>query len=132
VAGAAVLLAALTACQSPPTAGTRVETWPSNQIVENSRLLAKRLHVESVSTSRVNGLFQVQINALSMYKRDLQFEYKFNWLTKEGIQQDAGTASGWVSTFCTSHDKVHMMGVAPNARVSDYEFVVRFPDRISD
>lgn len=125
---AACLALVCTSCRNP-TAGTRVESYRSTMITPNSRIVNKNLQIESASAGVVNGLLRVEVKGLSLSRKALQYEYRFRWLDSEGFEIDAGTR-GWTSVFISSRDKAHMQGVAPNARATDFEFVVRFPDRI--
>jgi len=117
-------------CKTPFKAGTRIESYPSTQIIKNSRLVAKRLEVTSaVKGVTESGIMRVQIDALNRCGREFQMEYRFRWLQKEGFVEKTGL-SGWNMVHVGARDTVHMSGIAPNDRVTDYIFVVRFPDRI--
>jgi len=123
---AAVLLTT-TGCRT--TKGTSVVSFPSQRITENSWLVANKLRVESVKKASVNGFLQVQVDAISLSGSDYQFEYRFRWLNQSGIEEEQGWAS-FRTAYATAKEPIHFQGVAPNSRVTDFEFLVRFPDRV--
>jgi uncharacterized protein YcfL len=122
----AVLLTT-TACRT--TKGTSVVSFPSQRITENSWLVANKLQVESVKKASVNGFLQVQVDAISLSSSDYQFEYRFRWLNQSGIEEEQGWAN-FRTAYATAKEPIHFQGVAPNTRVTDFEFLVRFPDRV--
>jgi len=127
----AVILAAvqlLTAASCRPTYGTHVDSLPSLRITENSWLVADKIKVAKIIKTRVNGFLQVQIDALNISMHDYQFEYRFRWLSPDGIELEQGWAN-FQTSYSTAHEPLHFQAVAPNSQATDFEFLVRFPDR---
>jgi hypothetical protein len=127
---AIAVLLSVTACQTT-TKGTSVVSFPSHRVTENSWLVANKLRVEDVKMvmNSATGFLQVQVNAISLSNRDYQFEYRFRWLNKDGIEEEQGWAN-FRTAYATAKEPIHFQGVAPNTRVTDFEFLVRFPDRV--
>jgi len=119
----------LAGCASPWTAGTRIVSHPGVTITKNSRMVAKRLRVTDVDRGTTdNGFLKVQIEAENTTGEDWQLEYKFRWILPDGFEEKT-MLSTWRTVRCDARDLVKMSGVAPNGRVTNFEFVVRFPDR---
>lgn len=126
-----------TGCTAP-TAGTRVESYNSDKIIETRFVVRKRLRIEDVRRSMSNGLLHVDISAVSQGhfftpfasfgRKPYQYEYRFRWLDENRMEVDGGRST-WRSIVVDARDKVHMQGTAPSSAATDFEFVVRFPDR---
>jgi len=115
------------------TAGTVVETYPSTAVKEKSWLLAQKLEITRLDTQRVNDLLTVQIAAYNRTRHDWQFEYRFRWLkpgaaARSMIEEKTGLST-WNTVHSGARDVIRMSAVAPNRDVTDFEFMVRFPDR---
>jgi uncharacterized protein YcfL len=110
------------------TAGTRVTSYPSYQLTEQSRLVSDRLRVIECLTGRVNGLLQVQIRAENVTRKDLELEYRVKWLDQDAYEVKT-PLSAWNSAYCIAGDTIRMQAVAPKEDAQDWELLVRFPDR---
>ena len=137
IAGAAVLVTGLCSCNTILGGGTRVYSYSSGEIIEcqqTSRALAKSIRVVETHRDRVNGLLRVQIDGLNLTKQALQFEYQFVWfisgVSGDTRMEEKTVMSAWDDIFVVAKDICHMTGIAPNDRVTDFKFIVRFPDRI--
>lgn len=119
----------LTGCRTP-SAGIRVDSYPSTQITVGSKAFAKYLEVASYSATRRNDLLQVQLTVLSRTRRDVQFEYRYRWLNKAGMQVDSGTST-WIPASISAKEKVMLNAIAPNREVDDFVWDIRFV-RFSD
>ena len=131
--GGSLLMAVLLCGCSAMTAGTVVETYPSTVIKEKCWLLAQKVQVTRVDSQRVNDLLNVQITAYNRTRHDWQFEYRYRWL-KPGaaagsmFEEKTGLTT-WNTVYSGARDTIRMSAVAPNSDVTDFEFMVRFPDR---
>lgn len=111
-----------------PTAGIKVVSYPSEKISTDYLLVAMKLKVTDIRKDYVNDILRVQITALNKTTNDLQFEYRFRWIDSKGFEVRTGLST-WNSVYSVAKDTINMSGVAPNKDVTDYEFIVRFPDR---
>jgi uncharacterized protein YcfL len=119
---AGVVLAA--GCRTP-SAGITVESYPRNKISVNSKLFGGWMAVTEISTAKKNDLLQAQITAQNTTTRDCQFEYRFRWLDKNGMEINT-TMSTWVQVSLSAKEKALMRGIAPSKDVEDFDFIVRF------
>src|SRR6056300_229485 len=70
----------------PDSAGTMVESYRGTKITQNSKIFDDWFNViESVAAKRDSGLMNAQVS-LQNLKGDCQFEYRFRWLDKNGIE----------------------------------------------
>jgi uncharacterized protein YcfL len=112
-------------CRSAPSAGITVESYPKNQITVNSRILRGWLNVTEVAASKENDLLRAQITAQNITQKDCQFEYRFEWLDKNGLAVST-TMSVWIPVSVSAMEKTRMHAVAPSKAAEDFAFIVRF------
>ena len=74
-----------TGCRTP-SAGVTVESYPHNKISVNSKLFGGWMTVTEIAAAKKNDLLQAQIAAQNTTTRDCQFEYRFRWLDKNGME----------------------------------------------
>ena len=108
--------------------GTMVRSYHPDKLVENSRIVANRLKVLHRDADRVNGLLRIQITVENVTDERLQFEYRYTWFDASGFEIET-PMSNWQTVVVNAKDEAYMSGVAPNAVVEDFKFVVRYPNR---
>jgi uncharacterized protein YcfL len=81
--------------------------------------------VTEISAAKKNDLLQAQITAQNTTTRDCQFEYRFRWLDKNGMEVST-TMATWVQVGVSAKEKALMRGIAPSKDVEDFDFIVRF------
>jgi len=113
-----------TGCRSP-SAGVTVESYPHNKISVNSKMFGGWMTVTEVAAAKKNDLLQAQIAAQNTTTRDCQFEYRFRWLDKNGMEVST-PMSMWVQVSVSAKEKALMRGIAPSKDVEDFDFIVRF------
>jgi len=117
----------LTSC-STPTAGTKVVSYPSAEVKENSLLMSNRIRVTDLRKTKVNDLTKIQITAENFTRHHFQFEYRFRWLDKDGFEVPS-PLSTWVTVDSLAKDTFNMSGMSPTVTATDFELVVKIPDR---
>lgn len=123
-----VVLGGLTACVSPPTAGTVIRSHPRDNIRENSPLVAKYIMVLNIKYDReINDLKRVQIQVGNVSRRAIDFEYRFRWFD-ENQYEIRSISSHWRTAHMSSRDTHNIQAVAPNPQVTDFELMIRYPD----
>lgn len=113
------------ACRTPPSAGLMVESYPKNKITVNSRIVGGWLEVTEVVAAKRNDLLQAQVTALNTTRSDCQFEYRFEWRDKNGMDIPTGMTV-FVPVSIAAREKKAMQALAPTKEAEDYVFVVRF------
>lgn len=125
VLATAVVLAVLAGCRNPPSSGVTVESYPQNKIAVNSRVVGGWLKVMEVNAAMRNDLLQAQVIAQNDTQKDCQFEYRFEWRNKDGMEISTSTAV-WIPVNISAKEKKAMVSMAPNKEASEFVFVVRF------
>ncbi len=120
------LISAIISCA--PTAGIKVVSYPSEKVIKNSLIVASKIKITDIRKDIVNELLRVQITAKNKRDQDFQFEYRFRWLDAKGFEVRT-PLSTWNSIYSIAKDNINMSATAPNKDITDFEFVVRFPDR---
>ncbi len=116
----------LTGCRTPPSAGITVESYQKNSITVNSKMLRGWLNVTEVTAARgENDLISAQITAQNITQKDCQFEYRFEWLAKNGLSINSGLTT-WVQINVSGMEKARMRAVAPTKTAEDFILIVRF------
>lgn len=80
--------------------------------------LSEQATVVSARKDRVNGLLKVQIELLNRRNHDERIVYKFQWLDASGMEITS-IASDWQPKVINGRESVMIVGVAPDARVTD-------------
>jgi len=125
-----VLALAFTSC-SITSAGESIETYPQTSLTINSKIVGQRLNVlECIARKTDTGILQGQVTVQNTTRKDYQFEYRFQWLDKDGIQIESGL-SIWKPISISSKEKGMLKGTAPNKKAEDFIMIVRF-NRTSD
>ncbi|MBU4198751.1 MAG: YcfL family protein [Verrucomicrobia bacterium] len=125
ILGMLLIGAVLTTGCRTPSAGVTVESYPHNKISVNSKLFGGWMTVTEISAAKKNDLLQAQITAQNTATRDCQFEYRFRWLDKNGMEVSTPMVT-WVQVSVSAKEKALMRGIAPNKEVEDFDFIVRF------
>ena len=124
--GLAVLLSGCTT--SPRTTGTIIRSHPSDNIRENSPLVARYLLVREIKYDKeMNSLMRVQIQIANIAEEDLTFEYRFRWFDENQFEVKS-IASTWLTINCIPRDTANIQAVAPAPQVEDFEIMIRYPD----
>lgn len=123
-AGLMALAFALTSCRTP-SSGITLESYPSNKITINSRMVGARLHVAEYAARKRGDLLQVQISVRNPTRTDCQFEYRFEWKDADGVAV-ATPMSVWTPFSISSKETKLLQAVAPAKEAVDFVFIVRF------
>ncbi|MEI7436483.1 MAG: YcfL family protein [bacterium] len=116
----------LTGCRTPPSAGITVESYQKNSITVNSKILRGWLTVTEVTANRgVNELLSAQVTAQNVTQKDCQFEYRFEWLDKNGMTINT-LMTTWVPLSVSAMEMARMRAVAPSKAAEDFVLIVRF------
>jgi len=120
-------LAGTVSCRAPLTsAGATMETYPSNQLKVNSRLFGRWFTVtDSAIVRGDNGLLKATVSVENLKNKDAQFEYRYRWLDKDGIEVSSG-GSIWTARSAAARERVLLTGVAPTRIVEDFILDIRF------
>ena len=125
--GASALLATaalLVSCQTP-SAPITVESYPHTQITVNSKVLGGWLEVVECTATNRNDLLQVMVTVQNKTQKDVQFEYRYRWLSGAGME--VGTPmSVWTPVSAAAREKTFLRAIAPSKEVADYVLDVRF------
>ena len=116
----------LSGCRTPPSAGITVESYQKNSITVNSKILRGWLNVTEVTAARgENDLLVAQITAQNTTQKDCQFEYRFEWLDKNGLAINT-LMTTWIPISVSGMEKARMRAVAPSKAAVDFVLIVRF------
>lgn len=108
------------------SAPTTVEKQGSEYtVVANSLLLNNHIRVVERSTRLVNGLLEAQVRGQNVKKADVQLEYRFVWLDKDGIRMDTEMTT-WKPLALHAKEVALMTGIAPAPGAVDFLMAVRF------
>lgn len=120
-------LAGTSSCRAPLTsAGERMESYPSSQIKVNSRLFGKWFTITDSAVVRgENGLLKITVSAENLKNKDAQFEFRFRWLDKDGIEVTSA-GSLWTARSAAARERVLLTGIAPTRIVEDFILDLRF------
>jgi uncharacterized protein YcfL len=119
-----ILAIAFGGCTS--SAPTTVEKHGSEyRVVANSLLLDNHIRVVERNTRLVNGLLEVQVRGQSVTDKDVQFEYRFVWLEKDGMRLDTEMTT-WKPLALHANEVALMTGIAPTPQASDFLLAIRF------
>jgi uncharacterized protein YcfL len=124
IPGVVLAMALMGGCLS--SAPTTVEKQGSEyKVIANSLLLNNHIRVVERSTRLVNGLLEAQVRGLNLKGRDVQFEYRFVWLDKDGIRLDTEMTT-WKPLALHAKEVAYMAGLAPSPEAADFLMAVRF------
>ena len=116
----------LNGCRTAPSAGITVESYRKNTITVNSKILGGWLSVTEVTAVRgENGLLSAQVTAQNTTQKDCQFEYRFEWLDKNGLSINT-LMTTWIPINASGLEKSRMRAVAPSREAEDFILIVRF------
>lgn len=97
----------------------------TQQIIEsNSGTLSSDLTIADVKTGYVGDLLKTQVTIKNDSRHDLNFEYKFKWLDKNGFEV-AIDGRPWTPLSITPYESKTVQGVAPNPSVNSFKILVQ-------
>jgi len=125
----AVILAGLSTvlvgCAVNETATVTVNDDGTTQIIEsNSGLLSDSLSIVDTKTGFVGDLLKAQVSIKNDSGSQLNFQYKFKWLDKNGFEV-AIDGRPWQPISITPHESKTVQGVAPNPTVNSFKILVQ-------
>jgi len=119
-----MVAATITGCIS--SAPTEVEKRGAEYTVTvNSLILDNHIRVTERSTRRTNGLLEAQVRGQNVSKKDVQFEYRFIWLDKDGVKVETETST-WKQMALHAKESAFMTGTCPSPDATDFLMSVRF------
>ena len=120
------VLAMVLGCGCLSSAPTTVEKRGSEyKVVANSLLLNNHIRLVERSTRKVNGLLEAQVRGQNVKGKDVQFEYRFVWLDKDGVRLDTEMTT-WKPLALHADEVAFMTGIAPTPEAVDFLLAVRF------
>jgi uncharacterized protein YcfL len=125
ISGAVVLMAGLLASCRTPSSGIVVESYPKTQIAVNSKVLGSRVQVQECNFGKRNELLQAQMRIQNVTQKDMQFEYRFRWVTKDGMEVASGMST-WLPVSIRAKETALINAIAPNKEVEDMIWDLRF------
>ena len=125
----AVILAGLSTvlvgCAVNETATVTVNDDGTTQIIEsNSGLLSDSLSIADTKTGFIGNLLKAQVSIKNDSGSQLNFQYKFKWLDKNGFEV-AIDGRPWQPISITPHESKTVQGVAPNPSVNAFKILVQ-------
>ena len=109
----------------PTSAGIQVESYPHNRITVNSKMFGERFRVtQCVAAKTEAGRLQATVS-LENCGGDCQFQYRYRWLDKNGIEVKSGS-SIWIPMSAGAKEVKLLSGLAPELAVEDYILDIRF------
>ncbi len=125
----AVILAgfstAMVGCAVNETATVTVNDDGTTQIIEsNSGLLSDNLSIADTKSGYVGDLLKAQVSIKNDSGSQLNFQYKFKWLDKNGFEV-AIDGRPWQPISITPHESKAVQGVAPNPTVNSFKVLVQ-------
>jgi len=121
----AILVASL-GCGCISSAPLTVEkTGEAYKTTVGSLLLHNHIRVTERSTRLVNGMLEAQVRGQNIKNKDVQYEYRFVWLDRDGIEIDT-QSSTWKPMALHAKEIALMKGMAPSPEATDFLMAVRF------
>ncbi|MFD2231625.1 YcfL family protein [Alkalimarinus sediminis] len=112
-------------CAVNETATVTVNDDGTTQIIEsNSGLLSDSLSIVDTKTAFVGNLLKAQASIKNDSGSQLNFQYKFKWLDKNGFEV-AIDGRPWQPLSITPHESKTVQGVAPNPTVNSFKILVQ-------
>ncbi|UZE95666.1 YcfL family protein [Alkalimarinus alittae] len=119
------LSSAILGCAVNETATVTVNDDGTTQIIEsNSGLLSDNLSIADTKTGFVGNLLKAQVAIKNDSGSQLNFQYKFKWLDKNGFEV-AIDSLPWLPISITPHESKTVQGVAPNPTVNSFKILVQ-------
>ena len=121
----AVMLSLLGACSSGVNSVQRSNPQADPNYVEDQRIdrdagLARALAVVGVNESRVSGnLLKIQVSIENLKGSARSFNYKFDWIGKDGMVLSAG-AGPWKSITLKGRERSEISAVAASPQAVDF------------
>ena len=124
IMAAVLAMTLVSGCYS--SAPTTVEKQGADyKVIANSLLLNNHIRVVERSTRLVNGLLEAQVRGQNVKDKDVQFEYRFVWLDKDGVRLDTEMTT-WKPLALHAKEVALMTGIAPTPEATDFLMAVRF------
>ncbi|WP_250656708.1 YcfL family protein [Alkalimarinus coralli] len=118
-------ISAMAGCAVNETATVTVNDDGTTQIIEsNSGLLSDSLSIADSKTGFVGDLLKAQVSIKNDSRSDLNFQYKFKWLDKNGFEV-AVDGRPWIPISITPYETKTVQGVAPNPTVNAFKILVQ-------
>ncbi len=112
-------------CAVNETATVTVNDDGTTQIIEsNSGLLSDSLSIADTKTGFVGNLLKAQVSIKNDSRKQLNFQYKFKWLDKNGFEV-AIDGRPWTPISITPYESKTVQGVAPNPTVNSFKILVQ-------
>jgi len=100
-------------------------TLEGDELVANSFILKNHIRLLEKHEATRNGLLDIQVRALNVTRRDVQFQYRFVWLDSGGMEIDTGI-SIWKSLNLHAKQTGFIRGTAPSPDAVGFRLAVRF------
>lgn len=118
-------LVTLGACAVNETATVTVAEDGTTQVIEsNSGVLSASLAIADTKVGYAGNLLKVQATIKNDSRSDLNFQYKFKWLDKDGFEV-AINGRPWTPLSITPYESKSVQGVAPNPSVKAFKIMVQ-------
>ena len=119
------ILVTLGACAVNETATVTVAEDGSTQVIEtNSGVLSASLSIADTKVGYAGNLLKVQATIKNDSRSDLNFQYKFKWLDKDGFEVSID-GRPWTPLSITPYESKSVQGIAPNPSVTVFKIMVQ-------
>jgi len=119
-------LITLSGCAVNETATVEVDPSGEKQqiIVSNSGFLAANLVIANSAVGKAGDLLKAQATIKNQSGSDLNFQYKFKWLDKDGFEVGVDSRP-WQPITITGHESKSVQALAPNPSVTQFQILVQ-------
>lgn len=115
----------LTGCAVNETATVSVDGTGTQQIIEsNSGFLAASLEITDSKVGYSGDLMKAQVTIKNGSRSDLNFQYKFKWLDKDGFEI-AIDGRPWEPLSITAYESKSVQAIAPNPTAKSFRILVQ-------
>ena len=125
IGGAALLGAALSSCvSSAPQVVTK--EGAVYEVRSHSMTLANTVRMSRRNVrENAQGFIQVQMEAVNLTRRDVQLQYRFQWLDANMMALDTGSVI-WKPVALGARSTRYLTSTSPHAAARDFVMEVRF------
>lgn len=96
----------------------------SKYVVINNPKLARGLQVVDLKSVFVGDLLKGQVTLVSKYSKTLEFQYKFAWYNKDGIEINPDSGP-WTPLIMYGNETKTVQSVAPNPGAREFKIKIQ-------
>ncbi len=125
--GIVFLMALALAGCAKNTAGLRVDGQSQN-VMFGDNVLGGRLQVENIATAELNEHARGIVQLTSLYKADLNIQYRFYWYDNEGLEVNS-KQSAWKQQIIRGFETLSISEVSINPNGKQFRVQIRQADK---